>query len=179
MESLFHQRAPLAETFRRLILALRGSATPHVFVGQLAVYLYRRSPPLPERLAVCGRAPQLRRFVAEVAGRDLTPLPGRGHGLYDRQTKVEIDLLAAGDFAGDRYLFDDVRLPDPEEAVELDGVPVPPLSRLLELLLVSGPRDREDVVALIRANQLKTGYAAHLRPSVRGQFLSCFASNDV
>ena len=37
-------------------------------------------------------------------------------------TQLEATFFASGDYAGDRFRFPEIRLPDPAEAVEIEGV---------------------------------------------------------
>lgn len=172
---LFHERGPEADTFRRLIQALRGHAVPHVFVGELALMAHGYKG-WPTKFAVCVAPGDIERFRAEVDGRDFRCVPGKRRTLYDPLTDIAVELLPAGDFAGDRFRFPDIRLPGPAEAEERQGVPIVPLPRFIEMHLAAGRfADTARVILLIERNGLDAAFAARLHPSVRGPYHECYS----
>jgi hypothetical protein len=98
--------------------------------------------------------------------------PG-SRGMRDAVLNVNIDVLVTGGFPGDG-LPKPVSFPDPAEFSERDqnGVPVLKLFKVIELKLASGmtapdrPRDFDDVIQLIRKNNLDRDYASLLNPYV-------------
>ena len=96
--------------------------------------------------------------------------------LRDTETGVRIDFLVAGQFPGDGKPKS-VAFPDPSEAsVEIDGIRVLSLERLIELKLASGMtnagrlKDLADVQELIRVLRLESGFADRLDAYVRPKY---------
>jgi hypothetical protein len=94
----------------------------------------------------------------------------------DTATATPIDFLIAGGHPGDGKPRG-VRFPDPgPSAVVLDGKRMLSLPALIELNLASGlsapdrPRDFDDVIQLIRANNLPATFAALLHPEVQAKY---------
>lgn len=94
--------------------------------------------------------------------------------------------MLTGDYPGDG-LPKPVAFPAPESAAERDDQAIPFLSLklLLELKLASGmtavhrPRDLDDVIQLIRANQLTLQYAEELNPYVRDKYRELWQAAQV
>jgi hypothetical protein len=87
-----------------------------------------------------------------------------GSGMRDAIADVKIDVLITGEFPGDGRPKP-IAFPDPGVAeASADGYPVLPLRTLVELKLASAmtaphrPRDYDDVIQLIRANQLSVEF---------------------
>ena len=95
----------------------------------------------------------------------------------DAVTGVNVDALIVGQYPGDG-LPKPIAVPPPEAVAEVhaDGIPFISLKLLVELKLASGmtvthrPRDLDDVIQLIRANQLSFDYADTLNPYVADKF---------
>jgi hypothetical protein len=92
------------------------------------------------------------------------------------ETGVRIKVITTGEYPGDG-LPKAVSFPDPREAsVEICGIRVIALERLVELKLASGMtaphrrRDLADVQDLIGALNLPLGFAKRLDPSVRALY---------
>jgi len=127
-------------------------------------------------LHVCVRPAERARVKTLVERAGFVASPGKSWTLYDPATQLEAHFLASGDHAGDRFRYPEIRLPDPAEAVEVEGVPVPTLERLLELCLVTGRfQDLGCAIKLIRANGLDEAFADRLAPATRGAYLDCVA----
>ena len=99
--------------------------------------------------------------------------PGAEKTFRDADTGVRIEVITTGEYPGDG-LPKAVRFPHPRDAsVEISGVRVITLERLIELKLASGMtaahrlRDLADVQDLIRALHLSTDFAERLDESVR------------
>jgi hypothetical protein len=104
-------------------------------------------------------------------------LPGASKSFRSAETGVRIEVITTGEYPGDGQPKA-VRFPHPGEvAVEIDGVRVVALDRLVELKLASGMtaphrrRDLADVQDLIRARKLSAVFAERLNESVRPMFL--------
>jgi hypothetical protein len=96
--------------------------------------------------------------------------------LRDAESGVRIEFLVTGEYPGDGKPKP-VRFPDPATvAIDLGGSSMITLPKLIELKLASGmtapdrPRDLDDVIQLIRTNELPREFAATLDPWVRGKF---------
>jgi hypothetical protein len=101
-------------------------------------------------------------------------LPGQARRYSHPQTQVQVELLVSGEVAGDGLRQQEIRLPDPAEAVFVEEVPVPSLARLIELKLATwDPDDRQDVAALIAAQRPDAALAEGLHPIVRGEYAEC------
>ena len=97
--------------------------------------------------------------------------------LRDTETGVTIDFLVTGDYPGDGKPKP-VSFPDPATTfVDIEGMRVIPLPRLVELKLASGLtggvnrlKDFADVVALINALGLSRDFADQLDAYVRPKY---------
>jgi hypothetical protein len=94
---------------------------------------------------------------------------------------VRVEFLIAGEYPGDGKPKA-VRFPAPATAsVDVNGIMVLQLPRVVELKLASGMtaphrlRDLADVQEIIRARNLDDGFAAELDPSVRETYLKLLA----
>lgn len=110
-------------------------------------------------------------------------LEGRGYvrpfaaskNLRDADTRVKIDFLVAGQFPGDGKPGP-VAFPDPKDVgVEIDGVRILQVPRLVELKLASGRstdrlKDLGDVQELIRILDLPLELQSELDPSLRDAY---------
>lgn len=96
---------------------------------------------------------------------------------FRSRSGVPVQLLMAGERAGDDM---PVRLPDPADPrsiVELEGLPVLSLARLIEAKIACGlgnlrrtHKDFADVVELVAVHHLSRSFARHLHKSVREPF---------
>lgn len=170
----FRDEGPVPETLRRLHRALSEIGLAHVFIGATALKAYglRRTT---EDVDVCLRAEDLKRFRSELVESTYLPVQGRSRRFYDPKTQVTIDVLVSGDVAGRRERQQAIKFPDPSEGRLVEGIPVPPLARLIALKLVTWRlQDWADVVALIRANRLDEHYGDQFNPQVRQVYLQCY-----
>lgn len=104
------------------------------------------------------------------------PFAGSKH-LRDAETSVRIEFLVTGQYPGDG-VAKPLAFPDPATAsVDMNGVRVIALERLLELKLASGMtnpgrlKDLADVQELIRVRNLDESTAERLHEYVRPKFL--------
>jgi len=107
------------------------------------------------------------------------PFPGSKY-LRDAETGVRIEFLVAGQFPGDGKPKP-VAFPDPASSfVEIDGIKVLAIEKLVELKLASGMtnpgrlKDLADVQELIRWAKLDEAFAHKLNEFVRAKFLELF-----
>lgn len=116
----------------------------------------------------------LAEFQARYLGRGYVPaFPGARKSFRAAETGARVEVTTTGEYPGDG-LPKAVSFPDPAEAsVDIDGIRVVPLERLIELILASGltaphrRRNFSDVQDLIRALHLPTELGERLDPSVR------------
>ena len=97
---------------------------------------------------------------------------------------VSIEVMTSGEYPGDGKPKP-VRFPIPAEAsVEIDGVRVVTLEKLIELKLASGMtapdrlKDLADVQELIKASHLTSEFSARVDPYVREQYLQLWKAVD-
>jgi hypothetical protein len=169
----FMQRGPIFETLRDLTRRFEEASIPYAVIEAIALPrhgLERMTVDIdilltPEGLAV---------FRARYVGRGyVAAFPGARKTFRAAETGVRIGVITTGEYPGDGKPKP-VRFPHPEEAsVDIDGVRVLRLERLVELKLASGMtaphrlRDLSDVLDLIRLLRLPSGLAEQLDSSVR------------
>ncbi|RIK78651.1 MAG: hypothetical protein DCC67_11380 [Planctomycetota bacterium] len=158
---------------------LERAGLRHALLGGVAVCLhgYRRNTVDVDLLVRRDEAPAIRSTL-EAAGwtwiEDRRELRSPGG--------VGLQFLLAGDKAG---RDSEVLLPDPgDEAaiINLEGLPVLSLARLIETKLACGQgnlrrthKDFADVVELIARHELGRAFARHLHKSLRGAFRTLVA----
>jgi len=120
----------------------------------------------------------LEAFHRELVGLGYAPaFQGARKRLRATDGGVPVEIIVAGEYPGDGRPKP-VSFPEPASAsVEIDGVQVVTLEKLVELKLASGMtapdrlKDLADVQELIKARGLDAGFAEKLDPYVRGQYL--------
>lgn len=120
----------------------------------------------------------LEAFHRELIGLGYAPaFQGARERLRATRGGVPVELIVAGEYPGDGKPKP-VSFPDPAGAsVEIDGVRVVTLEKLIELKLASGMtapdrlKDLADVQELIKARGLAADFAERLNPYVREQYL--------
>jgi hypothetical protein len=153
---------------------LDAAGIPHAIVGGVAVCLhgYRRNTVDLDLLV-----------LREDQGRVRTQLEDAGyawsveHAEFRAPSGVPVQFLLSGDRAGKGA---EVFLPAPDApgaTVEIEGLAVLDLARLIEMKLACGlgsprrtHRDLADVVELIAIHQLGREFARHLHKSLRSAF---------
>ncbi|MFI5365101.1 MAG: hypothetical protein ACHQ4J_05715 [Candidatus Binatia bacterium] len=172
----FMGKGDVRVTMRRLAARLAAEAIPYAVVGGMALgeHGYVR---MTDDIDVLLTREGLARFTKACSGRGYTRAhPGARRMFRDTETGVRVEFLVAGEYPGDGKPKP-VSFPDPVDcSVEVEGVRVVSLPRLIELKLASGMtapdrlRDLADVQELIRAEQLTARFATELDPSVRSKF---------
>ena len=130
-----------------------------------------------EDVDILMRPEDLRAFKQQWLGKGWVEKFSGSKGIRDTVHNVNIVVLLTGDYPGDGRPKP-VIFPDPSAASEPDdeGIRILTLPVLLELKLASGmtapdrPRDLDDVIQLIRANELSKDYADQLNPYVQPKF---------
>ena len=128
----------------------------------------------------------LTRFKAEHIGRGWVDKFEGSKNFRDAVAGVDIDTLIVGQFPGDGKPKP-VAFPSPADVMQIseEGIPFIRLLTLLELKLSSGmtashrPRDLDDVIQLIRANDLAESYAEGLNPYVAEKYRELWRAAQV
>ena len=175
----FEKAGPVWETLRNLQGRLDEAGIQYVVIGGLALNAFhypRQTVDVDVVLSKDDLARFRQRFVDEVylQAEDLA------RRFVDPGTEVTIDVLVAGELAGDRSRNHSVRFPSPDEG-ELHGdLRTVSLARLIELKLVTWRfKDWGDVVELIRRHGLPESFAEQLDPVVSTAFGECWdQAND-
>ena len=153
---------------------LEEAEIPHAIVGGMAVCLhgYQRNT-VDVDLLVRGTDAERLREVLKVAGYDWIAREAE----FRSESGIPVQFLIAGERAGKGS---EIRLPDPDSAKCItikEGLPVLSLSRLIETKLACGSgslrrthKDFADVVELIVANRLGSGFARFRHKSIRATF---------
>ena len=119
----------------------------------------------------------LEAFRKQCVGKGYVPAFAGAHKTFrDTETQVRIEIITTGEYPGDGKPKP-VAFPDPSDAsVEVEGVRVVTLKKLIELKLASGMsaphrlRDLADVQDLIGVLGLPAEFAEELDESVRGEY---------
>ncbi|MBI4568721.1 MAG: hypothetical protein HY719_10025 [Planctomycetes bacterium] len=149
---------------------------PFALIGALAMR-YHGFVRFTEDIDVLTTREGLDRIHERLVGRGIVPRgPRLRKGLRHAEFKVNIDVIQAGEHAGNAE--SPLVFPDPRsEAFEdRDGIRVPRLETLIQFKLTSGIwgkrlDDLGDVVNLIQANDLDESFADLLLPDVRAKYL--------
>ncbi|OPZ31662.1 MAG: hypothetical protein BWZ02_00076 [Lentisphaerae bacterium ADurb.BinA184] len=167
----------LEQAYRQLADRLRELGVAHAVVGGYALILHgvRRFTEDVDRLVT---EEGLRRLRGALLGQGYTEIPGNARDIRHAATGVRIEFLVAGQYPGDGR-EKPVAFPDPAAAaVEIQGIRVVSLERLVELKLASGMtakgrlQDLADVQRLIQIHCLTAAFADRLSPYVRETFVS-------
>jgi hypothetical protein len=175
----FEKTGPVWDTLRELERRLHEADLDYVVIGGLALNAYeyaRQTIDVDVVLTTDG----FKRFKERYAGsvyQSAAKLPRR---FVDPDTGVTIDVLIAGQIAGNAKKNSSVRFPDPKEAEVHGDLRTVSLARLIELKLVTWRyKDWGDVVELIRRNQLPASFAVNLDPVARSAYGECWdQAND-
>jgi hypothetical protein len=167
--------ADVQRALERLAEVLDQKGIPYAIIGAMALneWGYRR---VTVGIDVLLNAEGLRELKAEVLGKGyVEKFPG-SRGMRDTETKVDIDVVVAGEYPGDGKPKP-VAFPDPASAaVRGHRVALLPLPKLIEVKLASGLsaphrlKDLADVLELVRALSLPRDLSASLDASVRGKY---------
>jgi hypothetical protein len=174
----FAGQGQLHSALRRLVQRLNEEEIPYALLGGLALAEHGY-PRLTEDIDVLLTPRGLARFCQSLVGRGYRPaFQGAAKTFRDAETGVRIEVVTTGEYPGDG-LPKPVAFPDPAApgvTVEVEGIRVVTLERLIELKLASGTsaphrlRDLADVQDLIMRLELPLGLAERLDISVQAAY---------
>jgi hypothetical protein len=170
----FEERSAVHTTLRDLVKALDGMGVDYAIAGAMAMFLhgFRR---FTEDVDVLVTREGLAKIHEALEGRGYVKPFAASKNLRNVQTGVKIDFLISGQYPGEGKPGP-VAFPVPSQAsMELDGIRVLSLPRLVELKLASGQAahrlgDLGDVQQLIQHLQLPRDFANQVDPSLREAF---------
>lgn len=159
----------------RVVKTLEELGIPYAICGAMAVNAHglRRAT---EDVDVLLTPEGLAQFKAHALGRDFVEKFPGSRGVKDAETKVPIDFLLTGGVPGDGVMRG-MTFPDPKDvAIEKVGKRYVDLATLVGMKVASAmtapdrPRDFDDVIRLIRANELGEHFAGGLHSYVREKY---------
>jgi len=172
----FEGRSGVYRTLLNLARRLDEEGIPYAVIGGMALgkHGYAR---MTEDVDVLMTAEGLAAFRTRLVGKGyVSAFAGASKTFRDTETQVRIEIITTGEYPGDGKPKP-VAFPDPREAsVEVEGIRVVTLEKLIELKLASGMsaphrlRDLADVQDLIGILGLPTEFAERLNESVRGEY---------
>jgi hypothetical protein len=174
-EKFFRGESRVQRALHKVTRLLDEDGIPYALIGAMALnaYGYQRVTVDVDLLLT---AEGLENFKKRHLGLGyVQKLPG-SKGLRDTENGVNIDVLLAGEYPGDR-LPKPVAFPDPASAaVRGENLALLPLPRLIELKLASGMtaphrlKDLADVIEVIRALKIPAELVDELDPYVREKY---------
>jgi hypothetical protein len=180
----FAQAGRLYWALRRLVQRLNEEKIPYALLGGLALAEHGY-PRLTEGIDLLLTPLGLGCFRQRLVGRVYQPVfNGAQKAFRDAETGVRIEVMTTGEYPGDG-LPKPVAFPDPAApgvTVEVEGIRVVTLERLIELKLASGTsaphrlRDLADVQDLIMRLELPLALAERLDSSVQAAYRDLWES---
>lgn len=177
VDEFFMAKSQVHKTMRALARRLSQERIDYALAGGMALLLHgyrRETVDVDVLLSKEGREV----FSQNLVGRGYAPLfSGARKGFRDTETGVTIDILTEGEFPGDGKPKP-ISFPNPSSAsIEIDGIRIVTLEKLIELKLASGMtapdrlRDLADVQELIKIRPLSSDFVERLDPYVRDKYL--------
>jgi hypothetical protein len=172
----FEGKSGVYRTLLNLARRLDEEGIPYAVIGSMALGRLGLAR-MTEDVDVLMTAEGLATFQSQCVGKGyVSASAGAGKTFRDTETQVRIEIITTGEYPGDGKPKP-VAFPDPREAsVEVEGIRVVTLEKLIELKLASGMsaphrlRDLADVQDLIGILGLPTEFAERLNESVRGEY---------
>ena len=173
----FAGKSGVYQTLLNLARRLDEEGIPYAVIGGMALGRHGLAR-MTKDLDVLMTAEGLAAFQVRCVGKEYVPALGARKTFRDTDTQVRIEIITTGEYPGDGTLrAKPVAFPDPADAsVEVEGVCVVTLEKLIELKLASGMsaphrlRDLADVQDLIGVLDLPAEFADRLDESVRGEY---------
>jgi hypothetical protein len=175
-DQFFMGTSPIHQAMRRLAKTLGEMQIPFAIAGAMAANAHGHQRTTAD-VDILIRREDLDRFKQHHLGLGWLDKFEGSKNFRDTVCNVDIDVLIVGEYPGDG-LPKPVAFPAPEDVAEVheDAIPFVSLKTLLELKLASGmttihrPRDLDDVIQLLRINQLPLDYVESLNPYVADKF---------
>jgi len=172
----FAGKSSVFQTLLTLARRLEEEGISYAIIGGMALGRHGLAR-MTEDVDVLMTAEGLAAFRARCVGKGYVPAFSGAHKTFrDTSTQVRIEIITTGEYPGDGEPKP-VAFPDPSDAsVEVEGVRVVTLKKLIELKLASGMsaphrlRDLADVQDLIGVLGLPAEFADELDESVRGEY---------
>jgi hypothetical protein len=172
----FEGKSEVQKALRRIVSRLDELGIPYAVVGGMALFQhgYRR---FTEDVDLLVTAESLDRIHEALDGLGYVRPFAKSKHLRDTDSGVRVEFLVSGQFPGDGKPKP-VSFPDPtSNVVDLNGLKVLSLERLIELKLASGMsnanrlKDLADVQELAKYVKLPPDIADRLNPYVRDKFV--------
>jgi hypothetical protein len=176
----FMGEGSLNNTLARLSSDLKQHGIDYMVIGAVALMAYGY-PRFTEDIDLVLTPEGLERFHQELIASGYAPaFQGAKERLRSVRDGVSIKVITAGEYPGDGRPKP-VSFPVPADAsIEIDGVQIVTLEKLIELKLASGMtapdrlKDLADVQELIKVRGLTSEFAAALNPYVREKYLQLY-----
>ncbi|HEX8128705.1 MAG TPA: nucleotidyl transferase AbiEii/AbiGii toxin family protein [Pyrinomonadaceae bacterium] len=173
----FMGQGDLHGALAQLSADLRRQGIDYMVIGAVALLAYGY-PRFTEDIDLVLTPAGLEAFHQNLVGLGYLPaFQGARRKLRSTREGVSIEIITSGDYPGDGQPKP-VSFPVPAEAsIEVEGVRIITLEKLVELKLASGMtapdrlKDLADVQELIKVRGLASDFAEKLNPYVREQFL--------
>jgi len=172
----FAGKSGVYQTLLNLARRLDEEGIPYAVIGGMALGRHGLAR-MTEDVDVLMTAEGLAAFQERCVGKGYLPaLVGASKTFRDAETQVRVEVITTGEYPGDGEPKP-VVFPDPADAsVDVEGVRVVTLEKLIELKLASGMsaphrlRDLADVQDLISTVGLPAEFAERLDESVRSEY---------
>ena len=174
----FAGKSGVYQTLLNLARRLDEEGIPYAVIGGMALGRHGLAR-MTKDLDVLMTAEGLAAFKVRCVGKGyVAAFTGVRKTFRDTDTQVRIEIITTGEYPGDGTLrAKPVAFPDPADAsVQVEGIRVVTLEKLIELKLASGMsaphrlRDLADVQDLISTLSLPADFAKKLDESVRGEY---------
>ena len=178
----FMGQGKLNNTLAQLSSDLKQHGIDYMVIGAVALMAYGY-PRFTEDIDLVLTPEGLEAFHQELIGLGYAPaFQGAKKRLRSTRDGISIEVITSGEYPGDGKPKP-VSFPVPADAsIEIDGVRIVTLEKLIELKLASGMtapdrlKDLADVQELIKSRGLNTDFAERLNPYVRDQYLQLYKS---
>lgn len=178
----FMGQGSLNNTLAQITSDLKEHGIDYMVIGAVAL-LAHGYPRFTEDIDLVLTPEGLEVFHRELIGLGYVPaFPGAKKRLRSTKDGVNIEVMTSGEYPGDGKPKP-VTMPEPALAsIEIDGMQIVTLEKLIELKLASGMtasdrlKDLADVQELIKIRGLQKDFAERLNPYVRDKFLELIES---